>query len=250
MFISFCHNKDPYIHYIIEWKEKNLCNTYRIKTNILNLLSQISMLKPDNEYEMCLSASDLQHEGTPLIHEGCYRVMTLPAVDNTTGVLSWLVVMLLIKSLNRTPYHWYIYKEPICIFIRKFFYRNICSSNSNGRFACDCCIYMGIIPSVSPQVSFWYLFRKTKVCLCFLPQRAIIFDLLFSVHESITIKHFIFYWKYYFETPSFLLKVLPWSTKFFYWKYYYNIMFWYKKNKSSCNWIHNLLCQITSSEIN
>lgn len=88
MFISFCNNKDPYIHYIIEWKEKNLFNTYRIKTNILNLLSQISMLKPDNEYEMCLSASDLQHEGTPLIYEGCYRVMTLPAVDNTTGVLS------------------------------------------------------------------------------------------------------------------------------------------------------------------
>lgn len=74
----------------------------------------ISMLKPDNEYEMCLSASDLQHEGTPLIYEGCYRVMTLPAVDNTTGIYVALIAMAVL--LVSAAFIWGLYH----LFLRKF----------------------------------------------------------------------------------------------------------------------------------
>ncbi|XP_047502040.1 uncharacterized protein LOC125047706 isoform X2 [Penaeus chinensis] len=74
----------------------------------------ISMLKPDNEYKVCLSAGDLQHEGTPLIYEGCYRVMTLPAVDNTTGIYAALIAMVIL--LLTAAFIWGIYH----LFLHKF----------------------------------------------------------------------------------------------------------------------------------
>ncbi|XP_042863916.1 uncharacterized protein LOC122248147 [Penaeus japonicus] len=97
--------------------DKNLSEPAHEESIVYHAQHTISNLHPDTKYEICVTASDLQHEGTPLVYEGCYRVMTLPTVDNTTGIYVALIAMVIL--LLTVAFVWGIYH--LCL--HKFFSR-------------------------------------------------------------------------------------------------------------------------------